>query len=226
MGGGRGALLAARGRTAQGRSDEMADRDETEAEERRRRQMAFEKLKPKMTMLGDMMEAMGNVVNGLHEAAERQVGAAGAPARAEPAQPTLSAPAAKSDPRLAEQEQRLTDLRNVLRGKVLKRAKNHSDRGYSGSGSYSERTERLALHDYGTYTYEERSFSSVSIPGMTLPRESRSSSEGTWSVEMRNGDPSLVLRSSGGEDQVWRTEDGGRGVQYLDGVPWSREKMR
>ncbi len=76
-----------------------------------------------------------------------------------------------------------------------------------------------------TFRHEKRMFSSVSGGGISRPSESMRTMEGNWTVEMVAGEPHLVLRESGLVVESWRTSDGGVGVQYLNGVRWSRYKM-
>jgi hypothetical protein len=111
----------------------------------------------------------------------------------------------------------LTELADVLRGKVLRCAENGSDAGF-----YWEKTTSVHLHADESFRYVEHSVSSVSGGGLSMPSESTREAEGTWHVRDVDGVPALVLWD--GEDVVawWHTRDGGTGVQYMDGVPWER----
>ena len=109
---------------------------------------------------------------------------------------------------------------------MLSRAENQFDRDCSGASSYLERSKAIFLHEDGTFRYEERTFSQVCAGGMSLPSERRQSGEGTWTVELVTDRPALVLRQDGRVAGWWHTRNGGAGVQYLDGEPWSRERIR
>ena len=125
----------------------------------------------------------------------------------------------------ARNRNRIETLTAVLSGKILKRAQNQSDRDYSGGGFYSEQSESIALYADATFRYEKRSFSSVSAGGMSLPCERKTAEIGTWSVQVTRDDARLVLCKGGAIFRSWKTRDGGTGVQYLDGVLWSRYRM-
>ncbi len=105
------------------------------------------------------------------------------------------------------------------------RAQNQSDRDYSGGGFYSEQSESISLYADATFRYEKRSFSSVSGGGLSFPCERKLAETGTWSVQMIGDDARLVLRKGAAIFRSWKTRDGGTGVQYLDGVLWSRYRM-
>ena len=126
-----------------------------------------------------------------------------------------------------EQKQKATieTLTSILRGKKLQREENQSDRDYSGGGFYSEKSEAIYLFADQTCRHEKRTFSSVSGGGLSLPSESKRTTEGRWAVEIVAGMPHLVLRKDGSVVESWRTRDGGVGVQYLNGVRWGRYKM-
>ena len=125
----------------------------------------------------------------------------------------------------ARKKNQLESLTAVLSGKILKRAQNQSDRDYSGGGFYSEQSESISLYADATFRYEKRSFSSVSGGGLSFPCERKLAETGTWSVQMIGGDARLVLRKGAAIFRSWKTRDGGTGVQYLDGVLWSRYRM-
>jgi hypothetical protein len=121
--------------------------------------------------------------------------------------------------------QEIDSMTDVLSGKVLRRAENQFDRDASSS-SYFERSKAIFLHEDGSFRYEERTFSQVSTAGMSLPSERRHAGEGTWNVELMAGRPALVLRQDGRVAAWWHTREGGMGIQYLDGEPWNRYRIR
>lgn len=122
--------------------------------------------------------------------------------------------------------QEVDGLVDLLGGKVLRRCENQFDRDYSGGSSYYERSKAIFLYADGTFRYEERTFAQLSAAGMSLPSERRQVGEGNWSVEIVTGRPALVLRQDGRVAAWWHTRDGGVGVQYLDGEPWTRYRIR
>src|SRR5262249_31882407 len=106
------------------------------------------------------------------------------------------------------------------------RAENQFDRDRSGASSYFERSKAIFLHEDRTFRYEERTFSQVCAAGMSRPSERRQSGEGTWTGEVGTDRPALVLRQGGRVVACWHRREGGAGVQYLDGEPWSRHRIR
>jgi hypothetical protein len=126
----------------------------------------------------------------------------------------------------SREKKAIEDLTAVLRGKKLQRERNQPDRDYSGGGFYHEESETLHLFPNHTFRYEKGSFSTVSGGGLSLaPSEQERTDEGTWAVETHEGAPHLVLRKDGSVYRNWRTRDGGKGVQYLDGERWERYRM-
>ena len=132
-----------------------------------------------------------------------------------------------SDSLDASREKReIQSLTAVLRGKKLQREKNQSDRDYSGGGFYYEESETLYLFADHRFRYEKRRSSSVSGTGLARPpSENKRAEEGAWAVEILKGAPHLVLRMDGSVYKIWRTRNGGVGVQYLDSERWERYKM-
>jgi hypothetical protein len=114
-----------------------------------------------------------------------------------------------------------------LKGKVLKKEENSSDRDYSGGGYYYEKVKAIYLYEDHTFLYEEKTFSSVRAGDLSRTLESPTNRQGgTWKMEFRNESPHLVLRQP--DDSVfraWSVKDGGVGVEYLDGVAWNRYKI-
>jgi hypothetical protein len=127
---------------------------------------------------------------------------------------------------MAPATQALDGLLDLLGGKVLRRSENQFDRDSGGGSSYSERSKAIFLYADGSFRYEERTFAHLSAAGMSIPSERRHAGEGTWSVEIVTGRPALVLRQDGRVAAWWHTRDGGVGVQYLDGEPWTRYRIR
>ncbi len=125
----------------------------------------------------------------------------------------------------SREKAKLENLPSILGGKKLQREENQSNRDYSGGGFYSEKSEAIYLFADHTFRHEKRTFSSVSGGRLSLPSESKRTAEGKWAVEMVAGESHLVLRKDGSVVESWRTSDGGMGVQYLNGVRWSRYKM-
>ncbi len=115
----------------------------------------------------------------------------------------------------------LEHLTSVLQGKVLRRREGRVGGGVSGVISSVEKKYGLFLYGDGTFRYEERTFTSVSSGGFSVPSEETRSGEGTWAVELVAGKPALVLRQDGEVTKWWHTEDGGPGKQYLDGEEWN-----
>ena len=131
--------------------------------------------------------------------------------------------------RLAETTARRHALERVsmgLAGKVLRRTVSKVDGGVSGVISTSQKKFGLFLFADGTYRMEVTRFTSVSSGGYGVPSEEKSSDEGQWSVEMMEDRPALVLRQRGTLAQWWHVEDGGDGVEYLNGARWDRYKIR
>lgn len=62
-------------------------------------------------------------------------------------------------------------MASILRGKVLRRDENQSDRDYSGGSFYFEKSKALFLFEDGTFRYEEKTFSSVSGGGCLCRRK-------------------------------------------------------
>ncbi len=117
------------------------------------------------------------------------------------------------------------DEYRVLLGKKLKREQNQADRDFSGGGFYHEETTTIWLYADDTFEYEESTFSSVSSGGLSLPRETKKTASGTWTVRTISGAPHLVLSVDGEVFASWRTSNGGTGVQFLDGERWSRYRI-
>jgi hypothetical protein len=110
-----------------------------------------------------------------------------------------------------------------LKGKVLRREENQFDRDYSGGCSHYEKSQRLLLHANDTFRFEQKVAISGLSSGLNLPSERIHVNTGTWTIEMRQGRTALVLKHiDGTEFTWWYTEDGGPGIQYLDGKPWNR----
>ena len=116
----------------------------------------------------------------------------------------------------------LDSLTSLLQGKVLRRTESRVDGGASGVFSSSETKHGLFLYADGTFRLEKTVFTSVSSGGFSVPSEEKSAGEGTWAVEVVEDKPALVLRQDGSVVLWWHTEDGGSGIQYLDGKPWDR----
>jgi hypothetical protein len=114
-----------------------------------------------------------------------------------------------------------------LRGKVLKKDENPSDRDYSGGGYYYQRSIAIYLREDHSFLYEERTFSSVRAGELSSSLESPTiRQEGTWKIEFRNESPHLVLRQP--DDSVfreWAVKDGGINIEYLDGVGWNKYQI-
>lgn len=125
----------------------------------------------------------------------------------------------------SRRKRELEGLAAVLRGKILKREQNRSDRDYSGGGFYSEQSESIRLYADSTFRYENRSFSSVSGAGLSLPCERTHAEAGTWAVEPAGNGARLVLRKGRAIFKSWETTDGGTDVQFLDGRRWGRYRM-
>ena len=122
-------------------------------------------------------------------------------------------------------------LTALLRGKVLRRDENQSDRDYSGGGFFWERNKKLFLFDNRSFRYEEKTFQRVSGGGFSMPSERVVVEEGSWTVQAAGAQGVLVLlRTDGSIYARWPTKDGGRdstglGLQYVDGEIWRRYKL-
>jgi len=125
-----------------------------------------------------------------------------------------------------EQQAVLEDLKSLLQGKVLRRREEDVSGGVSGVISSVEKKYALFLYADGTFLYEERTFTSVTSGGFTVPSEETRSGEGTWSVEAVAGNPALVLKQDGEVTKWWHIREGGPGMQYLDGHEWHRYYIR
>lgn len=79
----------------------------------------------------------------------------------------------------------------------------------------------LFLYADSTFRLEKTVFRSVSSGGFSVPSEEKSAGEGTWAVEVVEDRPALVLRQDGSVVQWWHTEEGGTGIQYLNGKAWN-----
>lgn len=111
----------------------------------------------------------------------------------------------------------------TLKGKVLRREENQVDQDETGESSYYEKSQQLLLHINDTFQFKQKVSISGFQRGLTLPLERIHVNTGVWTVEMRLGRTALVLKSmDSSEFTWWYTEDGGPGVQYLDGKPWNR----
>lgn len=111
----------------------------------------------------------------------------------------------------------------ILKGKVLQREENQVDQDQAGEASHYEKSQQLLLHANDTFQFKQKVSVSGLEKGLTLPLERVYVRTGIWTVEMRLGRTALVLKSlDGSEFTWWYTEDGGPGVQYLDGKPWNR----
>ncbi len=121
-----------------------------------------------------------------------------------------------------EQQAVLKNLTSLLQGKVLRRQEAQVGGGVSGVISMVEKKHALFLHPDGSFLYEERTFTSVTSGGFTVPSEETRTGEGRWSVELVEGNPALVLRQNGEVARWWHVRDGGPGIQYLDGEAWNR----
>lgn len=131
--------------------------------------------------------------------------------------------------RLAETTARRHALERIstgLAGKVLRRTESNVGGGVSGVISTSRKKHGLFLFEDGTFRMEVTEFTSVSSGGYGMPSEEKRSGEGTWSVEMMADKPALVLRQGGAIAQWWHTEEGGPGVELLNGERWDRYKIR
>jgi hypothetical protein len=119
---------------------------------------------------------------------------------------------------MSTEEETMTAL---LRGKVLRRQSNQSDRGW-----YYEKNETLFLYSDGTFRYHETTFSTVSSGGLSLPSERTGSLVGTWRIDTFGSKSNLLLISDGSVVANMSTSAGpfidGTGHQYLDGKTWTR----
>lgn len=120
-------------------------------------------------------------------------------------------------------QSRVDGLTSVLRGKVLRRADNHYEGGYSGGSSYYETSHALFLYEDGTFRYHQKTVTSISAGGMSLPSERADSHSGTWGVQFVKDEPALVLRNADRSVLTWWHTRTGSGIQYLDGKPWTRK---
>jgi hypothetical protein len=125
-----------------------------------------------------------------------------------------------------ERKRTLERLTEVLKGKVLRRTDADVGGGVSGVISTSQKKRGLFLFDDGTFRLEVIEFTSVSSGGYSVPSQEKRSGTGTWAVEMADDKPALVLRQEGAVVQWWHTEEGGTGIQYLNGQRWDRYLIR
>lgn len=121
-----------------------------------------------------------------------------------------------------ERRRMLERLTQLLEGKVLRRTDSNVGGGVSGVFSSSQKKRALSLFANGTFRFDTTEFRSVSGGGYSIPSEEKRSFEGTWLVEMVEDKPALVIRQEETIIKWWRIEDGGPGVQYLDGERWDR----
>jgi hypothetical protein len=123
-------------------------------------------------------------------------------------------------------KQTLERLTKALEGRVLRRTVSNVGGGVSGVFSSSETKYGLFLYEDGTFRFEITEFTSVSSGGYSVPSEEKRSGEGMWAIEMIEEKPALVLKQEGSIVRWWHTEDGGSGVQYLNGERWDRYLIR
>jgi hypothetical protein len=121
-----------------------------------------------------------------------------------------------------EHKRILENLSRLLADKVLKRTVSNVGGGTSGVFSWSEKKLALFLYSNGTYRFETTEFRSVSGGGYSIPSESKRAFEGTWLVEIIEDKPALVIRQDETIINWWHAENGGAGIQYLNGVRWGR----
>jgi hypothetical protein len=113
-----------------------------------------------------------------------------------------------------------------LKDKVLRREENQFDQDYSKGSCYYEKSQRLILYGNFAFHFEQKVLASVSGNKPGLPSERHQINTGRWAVEMRQGRTALVLNNSDGSEFTWwYIEDGGSGVQYLDGKAWNRSSI-
>jgi len=140
-----------------------------------------------------------------------------------PVSPPQPAPTPAPPP---EKPADLEYLTSLLRGKVLRRREADVGGGVSGVISSVEKKYALFLYPDGTFLYEERTFTSVTSGGFTVPSEQNKSGKGTWSVDAVAGKPALVLKQDGTVSKWWHTREAGPGMQYLGDQEWHRYSIR
>jgi hypothetical protein len=120
-----------------------------------------------------------------------------------------------------------SEIYRILLGKILRRSEIESDSDLSGGSWYYERSWAIKLFEDDTFHFRLVKTKNISAGGLSLPQESVTEYEGTWRVRTIDNQPSLVLYHQNGEVFVsYSTEDGGQGIQYLDGKPWDRYVIR
>lgn len=114
-------------------------------------------------------------------------------------------------------------VRARIGDRVLKRAENEFDSGYSGSSFY-EKNSAITLYEDMSLMYEERSFTSLSAGGFSLPQESSARIFGSWYISDQGDYPQLILKDE--NNDIFKIfsvmGNGSSAVENLDGVLWNR----
>jgi len=118
----------------------------------------------------------------------------------------------------------VAQMTSMLKGKVLRRDENQSDRDYSGGGFFWERNRAIYLYDNGAFEYQDKVFQSISSGGLSLssPTDRVDRRTGQWAIEAYGQLVYLVLKSNSETLFSIRTDTGPQGIQILDGEAWHR----